>query len=67
MGLNLKAVTLQGWTVALKESSSSLFFSTGFLVRDFLTKADTIESYATEVSSHKDGYNGFNLTLLELG
>ena len=43
------------------------FFSTGFLVRDFLTKADTVESYATEVSSHKDGYNGFNLTLLELG
>ena len=33
MGLNLKAVTLQGWTVVLKESSSSSFFFFSFLLK----------------------------------
>ena len=42
-------------------------FPPGFLVTDFLSKAGTMESYAQGVSAQKHRYNGFVLTLLELG
>ncbi|XP_076471493.1 transport and Golgi organization protein 2 homolog [Babylonia areolata] len=40
----------------------------GFLVNDFLTTTEsTMESYAEQIASQRDDYNGFVLTLIELG
>ncbi|KAL8565361.1 hypothetical protein ACOMHN_029056 [Nucella lapillus] len=39
----------------------------GFLVTNFLTTSESIESYAERIISERDDYNGFILTLIELG
>lgn len=39
----------------------------GFLVRDFLITPDNIDVYAKRVAEEKDCYNGFSLTLIDLG
>ncbi|KAK7477198.1 hypothetical protein BaRGS_00031583 [Batillaria attramentaria] len=38
----------------------------GFLVSDFLTSHETLESYSKRIAAEKDEYNGFTLTLIEL-
>lgn len=38
----------------------------GFLVSDFLTSQEPLESYSQRIAADKDSYNGFTLSLIEL-
>ncbi|XP_025088072.1 transport and Golgi organization protein 2 homolog isoform X2 [Pomacea canaliculata] len=49
------------------EKEGGTWFGASFLVRDFLITPDNIDVYAKRVAEEKDCYNGFSLTLIDLG